>query len=134
MTQFYHLKTVITSGAGRWFQNSEVVTNILILEKKKDLKESLETNFIILKKPLCDLEDQDDLLLVAAQIELGTLHDGDSLSIHNVTLNTLKKFQKYGLRGTIQFIPCDWILDLPLIPLSEIVSIYRGERRGWNRK
>lgn len=132
LTQFYHLKTVVTSGAGRWFQNSEIVTNILILEKKKDLKESLETNFIILKKPLCDLEDQDNLLLVAAQIELGSLHDGESLSIHNVTLKKIKKFSQYGLRGTMQFISCDWILDLPLIPLNNILSISRGERRGWN--
>jgi tRNA1(Val) A37 N6-methylase TrmN6 len=132
LTKFYHLKSVITSGAGRWFQNSEVVTNILILEKV-ELQDNLETDFIVLKRPLSDIDDLESLNILSSQIRLGTLHDSESLTIHSTTLNKIKKFKKYGLRGTMQFLECDWILNLPLKSLTTFVEIYRGERRGWNQ-
>ena len=132
LTHYYHLKTVIISGAGRWFQNSEVVTNVLILEKKEELNELLDTNFIILKQPLSDLGDIENLSLISAQIQLGTIHQADSLDIHKISLRTLKEFQKYGLRGNIQFLQSEWILDLPLLHLSDVLVINRGERGGAN--
>ena len=58
LVKTYHLKTVITSGAGRWFKNSEVVTNILVLEKTSKISDKLDTDFIILKKPLIDFDIQ----------------------------------------------------------------------------
>ena len=132
LVKTYHLKTVITSGAGRWFKNSEVVTNILILEKTSKISDKLDTDFIILKKPLIDLTDSETFDITVAEIQTGTVHDAESLSIHSISLENLKKFQEYGLRGTMQFLECDWILNLKLKPLSNLVKISRGERRGWN--
>lgn len=128
----YHLKKVITSGAGRWFINSEVVTNILVLEKLPQINDSLETDFIILKKPLVDLVDEETFDITVAEIQTGTVHDAESLSIHSISLSKLKKFSKYGLRGTMQFLEADWMLQLKLKPLKNFIDIHRGERRGWN--
>lgn len=133
LVKTYHLKTVITSGAGRWFKNSEVVTNILVLEKTSKISEKLDTDFIILKKPLIDLTDNETFDITVAEIQTGTVHDAESLSIHSISLENLKKFQKYGLRGTMQFLESDWILNLKLKPLKDFVVMRRGERRGWNK-
>jgi len=134
LTYFYRLKSVITSGAGRWFQNAEVVTNLLILEKKperqdRNLDDSI--NYITLLNPLEELINVEINELVAAHVEIGKTHE-DILTIHSVNHKNLEKFQTYGLAGNAQFVNCDWILDLPLIPLKQLFNITRGMRRGWN--
>lgn len=70
--RYYDLKTVVTSGAGRWFQNSEVVTNILVMEKKADPAEpSGDIKFVVLTRPLEEMADEEAVQIAAAQIELG---------------------------------------------------------------
>ncbi|MDE2823895.1 MAG: hypothetical protein OXK79_10365, partial [Chloroflexota bacterium] len=130
--RFYDLKCVITSGAGRWFRTSEVVTNIVVLEKKDDPNDpSGEIKFVVLKRPLEELEDDESSRIAAAQIELGQTQF-DTMSIRSVSPTRLSEFHTYGLRGNAQFVNCDWVLDLPLSPLSNHFSVTRGERRGLN--
>lgn len=130
--RFYDLKSVITSGAGRWFQNSQVVTNILILEKKTTLSESNnEIKFIVLTRPLEELEDNESIQITAAQIEIGQTQN-DTMTIRAISRENLELFRALGLGGNAQFVNCDWILDLPLQKLSNVFKIKRGERRGNN--
>jgi SAM-dependent methyltransferase len=133
LNHYYNLKAVITSGAGRWFQNSTVVTNILIMEKKaaNDDEQHQEINYVVLTRPLEELSDQESLEIAAAQIELGQTQD-ETMTIRSVSLDNIQKYRKYGLGGNAQFVNCDWILDLPLTPLKSLFSIKRGERRGWD--
>lgn len=132
LNKYYHLKSVITSGAGRWFQNSEVVTNILIMEKKANAEQANENiNFVVLTRPLEELADQESVQIAAAQIELGQTQN-DTMTIRSVSSENMARFRHYGLGGNAQFVNCDWILDLPLTPLNSLFSIKRGERRGMN--
>lgn len=130
--QYYDLKSVITSGAGRWFQNSEVVTNILILEKKADPGQpSSDVKFVVLTRPLEELADDDAVQIAAAQIELGQTQN-ETMTIRAVSTERMARFREIGLGGNAQFVNCDWVLDLPLVPLRSMFSIRRGERRGMN--
>ena len=132
LAHYYMLKSVITSGAGRWFQNSDVVTNILIMEKKKDpQKDCGDIKFVVLKRPLEEIASDDALEVTAAQIELGQTQD-EAITIRSVSTENLDRFRNYGLGGNAQFVNCDWILELPLVPLRSIFDIRRGERRGMN--
>ena len=132
LNRYYDLKCVITSGAGRWFQNSKVVTNILILEKKDDpARISGEVKFVVLRRPLEELEEEDDQRVAAAQIELGQTQF-ETMSIRAVSLERLSRFRTYGLGGNAQFVNSDWILNLPLVRLSEHFEVRRGERGGMN--
>lgn len=129
---YYKLKSVITSGAGRWFQNSDVVTNILIMEKKKEpQKDCGDIKYVVLKRPLEEIASDDALEVTFAQIELGQTQD-ESMTIRSVSTENLDRFRNYGLGGNAQFVNCDWILELPLLPLSDLFDIRRGERRGMN--
>lgn len=132
LSRYYDLKSVITSGAGRWFQNSEVVTNILIMEKMEDPeKPSGDINFIVLTRPLEELADEEAVQIAAAQIELAQTQN-DTMTIRSVSPADLERFRAFGLGGNAQFVNCDWILDLPLVPLRNFFQIRRGERRGMN--
>lgn len=132
LNQYYHLKSVITSGVGRWFQNSEVVANILIMEKRAEQdQQPSDVNFIVLTRPLEDMADDNAVMIAAAQIELGQTQN-DTMTIRAVSLAALERFRSLGLAGNAQFVNCDWILTLPLVRLNSLFSIRRGERRGNN--
>jgi tRNA1(Val) A37 N6-methylase TrmN6 len=130
--RYYDLKCIITSGAGRWFKNSKVVTNILVLDKKISPEQiSGDVNFIVLTRPLEAFEDNEAIQLLAAQIELGQTQN-DSLIVRSVTMEQMAKFRALGLGGNAQFVNCDWIFEIPLVPLKSIFDVSRGERRGKN--
>ena len=131
--RYYDLKCVVTSGAGRWFQNSEVVTNILVMEKKVDPNQpSGDIKFVVLTRPLEELAEDDAVRIAAAQIELGQTQN-DTMTIRAVSTADLARFRPLGLGGNAQFVDCDWILALPLVPLKSLFTVRRGERRGMNK-
>lgn len=130
---YYDLKCVVTSGAGRWFQNSEVVTNILIMEKKVDRAQpSGDIKFVVLTRPLEELAGDDAVQIAAAQIELGQTQN-DTMTIRTVSTADFAQFRPLGLGGNAQFVDCDWALTLPLVPLKSLFTVRRGERRGMNK-
>ncbi len=130
--RYYDLKNVITSGAGRWFHNSEVVTNILIMEKKENPKQpSGNVKFVVMTRPLEELADDEAVQIAAAQIEIGQTQN-DTMTIRSIAPEILARYRALGLAGNAQFVNCDWVLDLPLVPLKNLFSISRGERRGLN--
>ena len=55
----YNLKQVHISGKGRWFKNADVVTTIMVLEKKKET-ENFNTFFWLWKKSLDELKTNPD--------------------------------------------------------------------------
>ena len=127
----YHLKTVITSGAGRWFDNSEVVTNLLILEKRSHKDEKLGSiDFVTLKRLLDDLDDDDYLSSIASQILLGTVNSNESLEIRTIDTQNVFNFLNLGIRLNSQFSECDWIFDIPFVEVNTFLDSCRGERRG----
>lgn len=130
--RYYDLKYIITSGAGRWFRNSEVVTNILIMEKKTGPeKPSGVIKFVVLKRPLEEMADEEAVQFAAAQIELGQIQN-DTMTIREVSTASLSRFRVLGLGGNAQFVDCDWVLAMPLVPLKSQFMVRRGERRGKN--
>lgn len=131
--RYYHLRSVVTSGAGRWFQNSTVVTNILVMEKRT-IRNSADDpiDFVVLTRPLEELSDPAAVSLAASQIRLGNPLD-ETMTIRSVSRDSIRQFRTYGLGGNAQFVPCDWVLSLPLVPVKTLFQIRRGERRGWDK-
>ena len=106
---------------------------MLVLEKRDSDDESRsDTNFVILKQPIDLLTDDANVESVAAQIELGRAQD-DVMSIRSVSHDQLIKARPFGLAGSAQFVDIDWLLDCSLVPVRDLFTIRRGERRGWDR-
>jgi len=134
LSHFYRLKFVVTSGAGRWFQNAAVVTNLLVFEKLTEAQENDEPvpiDYVVLMRPLQELLEPDASEQAAAQIEMGQSH-GDTMTIRSVSHKDLARFRVLGLAGNAQFVNCDWVLDLPLSPIKDHFEITRGVKTCWN--
>ena len=132
LADFFELRTVVTSGVGRWFSNSDVVTNILVLQKPTEGAEPDHgTDFVVLKQPIDVLEDDAHTDSVAALIDIGTPQE-DVLTVRRTDRETIERLRPMGLAGSAQFVGVDWVLDLPLVPARDLLNIRRGERRGWN--
>jgi len=132
LRRHFVIRTVITSGAGRWFQNSEVVANIIILEARDGSDQGdHDVQFVVTKRRLDELSDAEDVAVLAAQIRMNQPHD-DSITTRTLKASQLDRFRAMGLGGSAQFVDCDWILGLPLVPLKSLFRVRRGERRGKN--
>jgi len=55
------------------------------------------------------------------------------MSIRSVSHDQLLKARPFGLAGSAQFVDVDWLLDAPLVPVRDLFTIRRGERRGWDK-
>lgn len=65
LTDLYYLEQVHISGKGRWFQNADVVTTILILRKKAKGEVSMQsTSFFVWKKSLENIGNNSNLGLL----------------------------------------------------------------------
>ncbi len=132
--KYYTIKAIVSSGAGRWFQNSKMVANLVILEKRDDNEKSIEsTDFVILNRPIQEISDSPEIASVtSAQIELGQAQN-ENMRLRSVSRNEIDSLRKKGLGRNAHFVDCNWIRDLPLVPLRNLCKIHRGERRGWDK-
>lgn len=139
LAKHYHIRCVITSAKGRWFQNSDVVANLLVLERRKGYeaaslisKEQPSTDYISLQCSLDELADEQTAASVAAHVRRSK--SSTNVRVNTVQQSRLVQLRKYGLGGNAQFTRCDWIIELlpSMVRLTSQFDIQRGERRGWN--
>lgn len=129
---FYSIKYVVISGCGKWFDNADVVTTILVAAKKNpksDVDKSEEISFCTIKDKL---EDIDDIKLLADNIILG--NPEENVLINKYSLKQIESISKVGLPWTGYFSNLDWLpsIETCIIKTKEFFKLTRGERRGWN--
>lgn len=131
----FDVDAILTSGAGRWFDNADVVTNILSLRLKKPQGAVRNTRFVTTLKPLknwtgpyidaisTDLHGRQDSVAKPGEYRIRSYAPSDLAEIEK---------QVIGWPGF--FADVSWIKDLKdhLVFARNIVDIARGERRGWD--
>ncbi len=134
LEKFYKIKAIITSGNGRWFDNTKVVTNLIILNKKRvNETHGEKTKFVILKKTI-NSYSKDEINELTALISLKEKLSEEDVEINSYTQNEIKKITNLGLNLNSLFADSRWLNDLSkyLISANELFNIARGERRGWD--
>lgn len=132
---YYHIQSVVISNCKRWFQNADVVGTLIILEKKqiKSPDKSEKIKFWLINKDIKALKGseketiinsvvlQEEIDRAAASAKEYSIAAIDSITSHGITLNAL-------------FHDISWIdkFKACLIPVEDILTVKRGERRGWN--
>jgi hypothetical protein len=127
---FYHIESIIVSGKGRWFKNADVITTVLILNKRESINEiNLDeiTNFVTAKEDLSDKNVNVQEII-------------ENIIVEKATTNT--SIQKYktqelfnsGVTWSSLFSDVSWLdkIDDKLILANSLFDINRGERRGWD--
>ncbi|MFA6925259.1 MAG: N-6 DNA methylase [Bacteroidales bacterium] len=131
LNKFYHIENVIISGKGRWFKNADVITTIIIANKRnsiEDINPDENTNFITINSDLNIAKDYDIQEIIENIIA----------NIPNENIS----FQKYktqslfdlGISWNSLFSDISWVSKIKskLIPANKLFDINRGERRGWD--
>ncbi len=132
---FYHLRAVVISDCGRWFQNAEVVASILLLEKKEigAPDEEEEISFWLLHEDIWQLETAAKEQIIGSVV-LNEALDASAASVKKYSLRQVKQITGRGIALNALFHDVSWIAELSdcLIPAERLLTIKRGERRGWN--
>lgn len=131
LNKFYHIESVIISGKGRWFQNTDIVTTILILNKR-DLtnvtNSKEETKFITV---ITDLKNKNDNEI--DKITENIIANVKSKNIRMQKYKTRDLFS-FSINWNALFSDISWLSEIQnkLIPVNILFNINRGERRGWD--
>jgi hypothetical protein len=132
LSRFFKIEYIVTSGKGRWFHNADVVTNIVILEKRSssfDISNSELTNFITLNQDINHMNN-DDIEKTFEDIITKTKND-------NFVYQEYKTIDLIDipLNWNALFSDISWLKEVEdkLIFSKELFDINRGERRGWNK-
>lgn len=133
----FKIKQVVVSGEGRWFSNADVVTTILVLEKKasgiNDPNEIMAfvttTNRIeTWEKQPGGIERLASHILVGKKAPIG-------YTKQQYTQTEIALLESVGIGWNALFSDLFWLSAVSqyLVPVKERFVVSRGERRGWDK-
>lgn len=129
--QFYNIEKIVISGRGKWFDNADVVTTILIANKKVvgSPADSDQISFITLQEHLGEI---DDIKYLSERILLKKANE--LFEINSYSNAEIQVFENIGIPWSAYFSNLTWLPGIQdkLIQSSDIFAFTRGERRGWN--
>lgn len=133
LVRFFKIEYIVASFGYKWFRNADIVTTILVLEKRSEVVEEIGhnevTKFITIST---DLENNGDLNRVNTAIS-HILADSCGEFVNIKTYNTQTLYNNtFG--WNLYFSGISWIDEAAgiLSNASNFLNISRGERRGWN--
>jgi hypothetical protein len=131
LIQFYDIEYIVTSGAGRWFENTRVVTNLVVCKKRNaNQTYSASPSFITVIIPL---NDESDIEKIATDI-ISANTSSENTVINQFSKDEIANIEKLGLGYNCCFGSVHWLTDNidKFALLSNYAKISRGERRGWD--
>ena len=132
LSRFFTIDYVITAGSGRWFHNADVVTNILILQKKTEPEEPIETDltrFVTIAKNFDSVTGNEEIQELYEDIV--SQNPNNDIVIKEYST---REIMTMPLNWNTLFGDISWLSEVEekLIFCKDLFEINRGERRGWN--
>lgn len=124
------------SVSGRWFQNADIVTALLVMRKKsEETVENSSVSFFTWKKNL-------DLIAVTNELQdtivnsslLDKEIDSEVIVRVNYCDKELEALKRLNVSYNSLFSNLKWLLEIKnlLVPISSHLKVFRGSRRGWD--
>ncbi|WNY99953.1 N-6 DNA methylase [Sulfurospirillum sp. 'SP'] len=133
LARFYKIEYILTASNGRWFQNADVITNIMILSKRSEPVEELEDNehtkFITISHNFYIDSDYSNVQRIYENIITNTVDT--SLKIEDYLT---KDILDIPLNWNALFSDISWLEQIQekIIFCNSLFEINRGARRGWD--
>lgn len=132
---YYHIKSVVISNCNRWFKNADVVGTLLILEKKQISGPNLEEEicFWLVNKDIRMLDAHEKEAIVSSVV-LSEEIDSDIATMKRYSIGAIEQILNLGITLNSLFHDVAWTDKIKdkLIPIESMLTVKRGERRGWN--
>lgn len=141
LSTFFQIELVITSAYGKWFKETDVVTNILLLKKRieNELSNNNDTStertsFVTINHSLGDVYANGSLRELASLIRSENPNT-PQISKRSYTASDISELEGLGLAWSALFTDCSWLSSIVnnLVPANSVFEIKRGERRGWDQ-
>ena len=134
LKRYYNIEQVHISGNGRWFKNADIVTTILILQKRNG-ESNNNTRFYLWKVPLNEIRENRELedTIVNSALLNQNLND-DYISVSSYDSDTIDRLRSFNISYNALFHHIAWLQEVEdsLIPIQRIFKVFRGSRRGWD--
>lgn len=133
LARFYKIEYILTASNGRWFQNADVITNIMILSKRNEAvaepEDNESTKFITISHNFYEDADYSKVQEIYENIITNTADS--SLKIEEYLT---KDILSMPLNWNTLFSDISWLNQVQekVIFSKTLFEINRGERRGWN--
>lgn len=138
LNHYYHVEQIHISGNGRWFDNAQVVTTIIVLNKKQTVSSpngQLSTLFYSWKKSLLEVKANNDIKeCIVNSTLLKTNNDNTILKQGDYTYEKISHTLDMNVSLNAFFHNIEWLSEIStcLIPIKQVFNVIRGERRGWD--
>lgn len=131
----FKIRQVVVSGEGRWFSNADVVTTILVLEKRAT--PAVANEKIGFLTTTARIETWETLPGGIEQIATHMLTNTTStagFTRQEYTYSQIQALESIGIGWNALFADLSWVnlVSSNLVPASSFFEIKRGERRGWD--
>lgn len=129
---FFDIETVVISGKGKWFDNADVVTTLLVASKRTPntpLNDERRISF-------CTLKEKIELIPNIKQLSENILLETETneVVIESYSINQISILENIGIPWSAFFSDINWLnsVIMKLTNAGNIFSFTRGERRGKN--
>ena len=136
LARCFKIRQVVVSGEGRWFDNSDVVTTILILEKRSTPAASGERiEFIATTTRIGNWATAPGGVDQLANHILAPAAPAAGFTKQEYTQSQIQALEAVGIGWNALFADLSWISNTSpnLVPASRWFDFSRGERRGWDK-
>lgn len=133
LQKLFDIESVIISGKGKWFQNADVVTTLLIAKKINPKTTVNQERIISFCTLLENISKIDNIKGLSENIHLG--YSNSQVSVQKYTVAEIDILQENGIPWCGYFADLSWLSDISpkLLECNLIFKFTRGERRGWNQ-
>ena len=132
----FDIRQIVISGHGRWFSNADVVTTIVVLEKRNSTVPSNgNIEFLTTTERIETWDDQPNGVdLLAAKMLAGNM-SGNGYTKRKYSHAQIQQLVSAGVGWNALFADLSWMTHITpnLIPARSLFDINRGERRGWDQ-
>ncbi len=131
---YYNIETICISGNGKWFQNADVMSTILIMQKKNisQVNPNLRVNFIRISAPIHKWDDPDVFKVLKRTAHLSKPIDTSIASVDTYTNGEIDKLTGMNVSINTIFHHVNWLLEIEnkLCKLDTLFTPFRGEKTG----
>lgn len=133
---YFRFVRVVISGQGRWFAAADVVTTILVLQRKSDGDGSASgtIDFVTTENRIDTWDVTTGTVSQMARAILLPAAPSLAITKHSYTSAQIQDLETKGLGWSSLFADVLWVSKLAhvLVPVSTHFEVARGERRGQN--
>ena len=124
------------SGSGRWFENADVVTVLLVMRKRTEAERNTNISFFRWNRNLYAIQDSRDYVdCIVNSSLLDSELDRSVVARANYSNENLLDLKKLNISYNALFAGLNWLIEIQekLTPLNSILNVIRGNRRGYDK-